>query len=258
MLRRIWVAAVGLLACNGPAAYPRSAEIAEPGGVHAETVFSPVQRDAQTVTYTNGTARSNVSILPAPFAGLRFGIVPRCELGGSLPIMAYAAGHYLAEVRCAVVTTKEAGFAVAASGSGGVTVGYLQHATWYGRAGLDLSFRWGLITPMIGAYFSRGIEWHHVTLPDSFAYTVGKFVPPDGPVPVSEDLLRTESRLTLPIGLGFLVGHMRSTAAERIDLVFGVVPWWVVRKPNEPTCGGPCLSYDADKGMSFTAGVEWL
>ena len=72
---------------------------------------------------------------------------------------------------------------------------------------------------------------------------------------MSESLTRTETRVSLPFGLGITVDRDRDDV--RTDLVLGVVPWWV-RADDGATCEAPCLSYDAERGVSFVAGIEIL
>ena len=71
----------------------------------------------------------------------------------------------------------------------------------------------------------------------------------DGPVPVSEELVRTETRFALPIGLGIAVSRADELRKGNLDLTFGVVPWWVVASDAD-TCEAPCLRYEAEKGTS--------
>jgi hypothetical protein len=83
------VAVVLLSACNGPAAYPRSGEVADVGESHFEGNLQVVSVEPQQVTYAAATARSKVGFLPAPVAALRVGLVSRCELGGAIPGMLF-------------------------------------------------------------------------------------------------------------------------------------------------------------------------
>jgi hypothetical protein len=247
------VAAIGS-ACTGPAAYPRSGEVAEVGGLHAEASTQVASNEPQRATYAEGSARSDVAFLPSPLGALRVGVVPRCEIGGSIPMPIYW-GRYIVEVRCAVVKPSEARIAIAASGAGGVAAG-LGHSTGaWGRAGIDASLRLGPITAMLGAYASRGPEWHYMQLSDTFGRSVGKFVPPDGPIPVNENVTRDETRLTFPFGLGVLLE--RDPKNVRADLIFGVVPW-LARSHDGDACDAPCLSYEAERGIAFTIGMEML
>jgi hypothetical protein len=241
-------------ACTGPAAYPRSGEVAEVGALHAEASTQVASNEPQRATYAEGSARSDVAFLPSPLAALRVGVVPRCEIGGSIPMPIYW-GRYIVEVRCAVVKPSEARIAIAASGAGGVATGLGHSTAAWGRTGIDASLRLGPITAMLGAYVSRGPEWHYMQLSDAFGQKVGKFVPPDGPIPVNENVTRDETRFTFPFGLGIFLD--RDPKNVRADLIFGVVPW-IARSHDGTVCDAPCLSYEAERGIAFTIGMEML
>jgi hypothetical protein len=250
----VWLSLMPLLiGCISPAALPRSAEVARVGGGSVELKGQLMSVEPQTVTYDHGSASSALAIIPAPVVAARIGFVPRCEIGGSLPLIPVYPGHYVGELRCALLTPRESVIAIAPSAAGGALAGLgLGFPGWWGRAGIDASARVGSITPMLGAYVSRGPELHYITLPDTFGGTAGKFVPPDGPLPVSESVVRVETRWSFPIGLGITTWEDRDVIHRA---VLGVVPWWV-NAPSDTSCDAPCRSYAADHGVSIVVGFE--
>ena len=252
------VLSLALVACNGPAAYPRSGEIAEPGAPHFEGNLQPASYEPQDVGYAGGGARSKAAFLPAMDAALRVGVFPRCELGGAMPYP-FLWGRYLAEARCAVLEPSESDVAVAVGGAGGVVAGLGHDTAGWARATIDASARLGGVTAMLGAALSRGDEWHFIVIPDDFARSVGKYVPPEGPFPVSETLTRVETRVSLPMGTSFVLDRTegRDGKAYRTSLLLGLVPWWVIASKGA-ACDAPCLTYDADRGVSMIVGVEIL
>lgn len=230
-------------ACQ-PAAFPRSGEVPPAGEISGEVALTPVAYEPQRVTLDDGRRlRSSAAIFPMVSAGLRgsFGL---CEAGGF-----YAMTRVAAEGRCGVLQPRlGAPIALAVSGAAGVDYG--PYFAPFARFGLDASFDLGPIMPMVGLYLSASTQLRYVEDPGD--------PPNEGPFPGSKSVVRSERRLTLPIGLAIPVARSTtlSGAQRRIALVLGATPWFLLGAGAclKDHCGAP--SWDGDRGVVFSIGVD--
>jgi hypothetical protein len=234
----------------------RTGEITR-SGLAAEAALPIVAYEPQTSVDRDGAAgKSKTSFSPLPSWSVR-GRLSRCELGGSLML------RDVAEVRCGLWQESEgAPISIAPSVAGGYVI--YPKGPWV-RAGIDVSRRFGVVSPMVNAYISYGPElhWMQRTSPRDDD-------PREGPFPASVSSERRELRLSIPFGLAFRIvdGDVHLTPGwnddftkEEIEeshdltwsLVFGGTAWWVLRSTIREQ---QALSYDADRGLAFTIGFE--
>jgi hypothetical protein len=96
------------------------------------------------------------------------------------------------------------------------------------------------------AYVSRGAELHWLSVGNQHD-TLNEG---DGIAPAHDDLVRTETRVTVPFGVALDVGQARDV---RRDLLLSILPWWVVAHgaPSRDTTD----VYRANGGAIFTVGL---
>ena len=236
---RVGFVALVLLAGCQPAAFPRSAEIADEGDVSAEVHLQTVGFEPQRATLTDGrTLSSKLAVFPIIAGGVR-GSIGRCELGGL-----YALTRIGPEARCGLLGEKWGDpISVAFSGAGAIDYGGYVGA--FGRLGLDVSRRAGPVTAMVDIYLStaNGLRW--MVDPGN--------IPIEGPLPGSASVLRRENRLTVPVGIGIDLAQPGKMLAT---LVLGANPYFVIAKG---ACRDhPCTaSWSADRGAAITVGMEF-
>ncbi len=241
--------------CSLPAAV-RSGEITR-SPVAVEAALPIVAYEPQTsVDDDHVTSTSKVSFSPMPIWSVR-GRLSRCELGGALMM------RDIVEARCGVLQESEgAPFSIAPSVAGGYNI--FPGGAWI-RGGIDVSRRFGVVTPMVNAYLSYGPELHWMQ-----RKIVREDDPREGPIPPSVQTARRELRLSIPFGLAFRVVNGEVWVTDGLDddgrtpkrfedhafswdIVFGATAWWVLKSTvieQRP------LTYDADRGMTFTLGFQ--
>lgn len=236
------ILALGAAACSLPAAV-RSGEITR-SPVAVEAALPIVAYEPQTaVDDDHVTSKSNVSFSPMPVWSVR-GHLSRCEIGGAFMM------RDIAEIRCGVLQESDGmPLSIAPSVAGGYSI--FPGGPW-GRVGLDVSRRFGVVTPMVNAYLSYGPELHWMQ-----RTIIRDDDPREGPIPPSVQTQRKELRVSMPLGLAFRVvnGALVYEDEHGIswDIVFGATPWWVLRSTIKDQSA---LSYDAERGLAFTLGFQ--
>ena len=245
--RAIPLGAIATLACAAcqPAAFPRTAEVAPHGKITAEVHMQTGAWEPQrTVTADGRELRAEAAFFPMLSGGFRVG-VRGCEFGG-----AYAMTRVLGEVRCGILQERNgAPFSLATSGAIGIDYGPVTRPV--GRVGVDLSVRLGPVRPLVDVYLSTADQLRWIEDPWD--------PPPDGPVPGSKSVVRTEVRLTVPFGIAIEIVRPDPRAADQGDrsqptwsLVLGATPFTVLHASR---CTG-CLSWKGDGGIGFIVGLE--
>jgi hypothetical protein len=229
---------LGSAGCQ-PAAFPRTAEIAETGTVVGEVALQAVAFEPQRTITSDGRALSTkAAFFPAVGGAARVGF-HGCELGGI-----YALTRLGPEVRCGLLRERR-GHPLSVALSGAAAVDYGPYLGAFGRVGLDVSRRAGPVTAIVDAYLSTSKQYRYMQDPAK--------VPIEGPLPGALSLVRNEIRLTLPVGIGFNVGSVDST---RVTLVAGVNPYFVL---HAGACqDSPCQAktYEGERGGALTLGFE--
>jgi len=244
--RARWAVATALLVGCQPAAFPRTGDVVEKGELSADVSLTPVAYEPQTVTLTDGrTLRTKAAFFPMVQAGLRGG-VGHCEIGG-----VYAMTRLLAEGRCGLLQPRH-GHPVALAFSGAIGVDYGPYFAMHARIGLDFSVDLGPLIPIVGAYLSAGRQLRYAQDPGEH--------PIEGPLPGSTSLVRSERRLTLPVGLAIPLVR-RKDPGRRYSLVLGASPWFSlvsgVCVPDQcGAVGNPPKAWDAEKGVVFSLGFD--
>lgn len=186
---------------------------------------------------------SDVAFFPIVHGALR-GSLGGCEVGGFTQLTRWAA-----EARCGLLQESR-GHPLSVASSGAFGIDYGPYTAPMARIGLDVSRRFGRLTPLVDAYLGTSSALRYIEDPGD--------PPIEGPLPGAKSVVRREVRLTVPVALAIELGRWDSISVgeQALALVAGATPW--VLLDSGPCRDDPChtRSWDADSGAGFTLGVE--